>query len=277
MNQHALTQAADSLDAPVILATSKIPWRDPLLAALPHLWVGITLAASKLVGLSRPEQTATVFSQVTIISLYAFMALCVAVTIYAWLRGWPLWTASWYGYTAWLLVILVGYLTVSLGDDNWMINYALILGAIGSIALGYLLLFRRMRLHALLVALFLMPVATQLELEAIPDAWESFLALFFGLLAGLVAMYIVRSWDWVTGMALAIAANLLAGALLTYIAFYKVEIPDFYGNTPSEALAAFVTYAGIVMIFYIGPFIFWNVWELFANRRRTHHGGMSAS
>lgn len=252
----APAQPIDPRDAPFVLPTTANPWGEPLLAALPHLWIALSVAFAKIYT---PAGSAP-FSSPGTISLVIFLVVCLGVVFYAWRHTWPLWTASWMGYAAWILIILAGLLIYRLGNDNWIINVILILGALGGIALAYLLLFRSSRTHALLLALFLMPVATQWGLEAIPDDLEAFLALLFGFLAAGVAVMVVRTASWRIGAVFAITANLLCGAVLTYISFYHAEIANFYGDSFTEAAAAFLVYAGLAVLLFLGPPIFWAVW-----------------
>jgi uncharacterized membrane protein len=253
MNMKAPAQPIDPLDAPFVLPAIANPWGEPLLAALPHIWVALSVVVSVFLPASNPDSLRTPGT----LSLIVFILVCLGVALYAWRHAWPLWSASWMGYAAWVGVVLAGLLASRLGNDNWIINAVLIFGALGGIALAYLFLFRSSRTHALLLALFLMPVATQWELEAIPDNLEAFIALLFGLLAAGVAVVVVRTLSWRVGVVFAIAANLVSGAVLTYISFYQAEIPGFYGDSFSEALAAFLVYAGLAVMLYLGPPIFW--------------------
>jgi len=253
----APAQPIDPLDAPFVLPAASNPWMEPLLAALPHLWVALSIAIDKIYASNAPS---SLLLDLGTFSLIVFLIACLGVVYYAWRHAWPLWTASWLGYAVWILVILTGLLAYRLSNDNWIINIFLIFGALGGIALAYLLIFRSSRTHALLLALFLMPVATQLGLEAIPTNLEVFLGLLFGLLAAGVAALVVHSESWRAGVVFAIAANLLSGAVLTYISFYHAEIANFYGDSFMEAAGAFLAYAGLAVLLFLGPLLFWAVW-----------------
>jgi hypothetical protein len=253
----APAQPIDPRDAAFVIPAASNPWVEPLLAALPHLWVAISIAIEKIYS---PSAASSLLLDLGNISLIVFLLACLGVVFYAWRHAFPLWSASWLGYAVWILVILVGLLAYRLGNDNWIINIFLIFGALGGIALAYLLIFRASRTHALLLALFLMPVATQLGLEAIPDNLEATLGLLFGLLAAGVAALVVNTASWRAGVVLAIAANLISGLALTYVCFYQAEIPNFYGDSFIEAAGAFLVYAGLAVLLYLGPSIFWAVW-----------------
>ncbi len=261
MNAASHAQPLEPTDLPLVNDIHQPPWRDALLAALPHLWLALSLSFSKL--LEGPPTGLLNRGVITLTTglLVVFLGVSVLVSLYAILRGFPLWTASWYSYAAWGVVVLLGLWSASAGGDNWVFNTLLVVGAFGAILLGYLLVYRRSRLHALLMALFLLPVASQIGLESIPAAWEAVLALSFGVLAALVALYLLRSWDWLSGVVLAIGANLLAGLFLTYVAFYQTEIPGFYGDSLVDALSVFVVYAIITLALYLGPALFWRLWD----------------
>lgn len=244
-----------------LLASPRAPWVEPLLAALPHLWIGIAAAAIRLIASGAPEVDAWWLSGAASVALMVFMAASLAAAVYAWRGSWPLWSASWFFYTAWILVILFGLGINYLVPHAWVLNAALILGSLAGMAVGYLMLFRRARRHAALAALFLMPVATQLELEAIPDAWEAVIALAFGILAAGAAIGIVRNQSWFKGVIGALGANGVAGLLLTYVCFYRAEIPNFYGDSFLEASLAFLIYVGLAVALFVGPAIFWSVVE----------------
>jgi hypothetical protein len=261
-------QPVEHSQLPLAGVLGRPPWREVLYAGVPHLWLGIAVALGKIVGTNN-----NLVSDVSAASLVLFLIFSAGVAAYAWRHGWPLWTAAWYSYAFWLLVVAVLSLIYLsglylLGENNWILNAVMLLGSIAAIGLGYLVLFRYSRLHALLVALFLLPVASQLGLEAIPDVWEAFIALFFGLLAALASAYIVWSLSWSRGVTAALLANLFAGAALTYISFYQTEIPGFYGDTFAEALQAFLGFLGVAAALFLGPWIFWGGWDILKGKLR---------
>ncbi|MGW8251988.1 MAG: hypothetical protein ACWGO1_15210 [Anaerolineales bacterium] len=260
-------QQVDPRDAAFVIPKAETPWREPLWAALPHLWVGTTVMLSKLWAVSSFGSEDNPFNMVGMLSLAAFGVAVLAVLFYGWRRDWPLWTASWYGYAAWMLVVLVGLAAVRLGEDSWVFNMLLIFGVLVGLTVGYLFLFRRSRLHALLVALFLMPVLTLFGIEAIPDGIEAFLSFYFGLLAALAAFAAVRWWSWPAGVTVAIGVNLIAGATLTYVAFYQTEITNFYGDSLGDLLIYFGIYLVIVLFLFLGPLVFWRIWDRISRSR----------
>lgn len=258
----------DNHQPPLANMIGHSPWRDVFLAGIPHLWLGIAVAFGKLAG-----DHETLVPNLSLAFLFLFLISSVLVVAYAWRNRWPLWTAAWYSYTFWLLVIGLAYLislpsAYLLGAANWIANAILLLGSMAAIGLAYLFLFRHSRLHALLVGLFLLPVASQLGLEAIPDAWEAFIALFFGLLAAFVSAYSVWSLSWAKGVTTALFANLCAGAALTYISFFQVEIPGFYGEGILAIFLSFAGYLAVALALFLGPWIFWAGWDFVKEKLR---------
>jgi hypothetical protein len=254
-------------DLPLVTDLQSPPWREAFLAGFPHLWLALSLSFGKLVEGSPTGLLTRGVTTFAAASFVVFLGASVLVSLYALLRRFPLWTASWYSYAAWTLVILLGLWTARAGSDNWALTNLLVLGAFGSLLLGYLFIFRHSRLHALLVALFLLPVASQIGLESIPAGWEAVLALVFGALAALVAAFVLRRWEWSTSVALAIGANLLAGLLLVYVAFAETEIAGFYGDSLRDALLAFALYAALTFALFLGPALVWRLIDRLARRR----------
>jgi hypothetical protein len=239
------------------------PRREVFLAGIPHLLFGLVIVLANLT-----QEHSNLVPGLSTALLGLFLGLSAGVAVYAWKRGWPLWTAAWYSYAFWLLVVAVAYLVYWLGNDNWILNSVMALGSIAAIGLGYLILFRISRLHALLIGLFLLPVASQLGLESIPETWEAFIALFFGLMAGLASAYTVLSSDWAKGVTAALLANLFAGVALTYISFYQTEIPGFYGDTAAEVWLAFLGYLGAAAALFLGPWVLWGGYDLARRKLR---------
>lgn len=239
------------------------PWREAFLAALPFLLIALSAVFSALKNASSTGLLASAANNLDVATFVLLLATSVLVTIYAVFRRFPLWTASWYPFAAWTVVVLIGLSGANQDGGNGYF----ILVAFGLIVLGYLFLFRFSRLHALLTALFLLPVASQMGLESIPAGWEAALALTSGVLAALVAAFVLRHYEWTPSVVLAIAANLLAGILLIFVAYTQTEIPAFYGETLGEALTAFALYAALTFALYLGPLLIWRLIDHLFSRR----------
>jgi hypothetical protein len=263
MNASAHLQPADTADLPLVTDLQSPPWREAFLAGLPFLLGALSAVFSALEESSSTGLLASAASKLDTSIFIILLASSVLVTLYALFRRFPLWTASWYSFAAWTAVVLIGLSGVNQDGSNGYF----VLVAFGLIILGYLLIFRFSRLHALLVALFLLPVASQAVLEYIPAAWEATLAIVFGVLAALVAAFVLRRWEWQTGVALAIGANLLAGLLLVYVSFTQIEIFGFYGDSLNDAISAFAVYAAATFVIFLGPWLLWRLWDRLTLRR----------
>jgi hypothetical protein len=171
-----------------------------------------------------------------------------------------------------MLFVLAGLASLWMGELPWQLNAILIFSVLGGIALGYLFLFRHYRLHAVLVALFLMPVMTLFFLESIPDNVEALLSLSFGLLAGIAASAVVRWWSWPAGVTVALGANLIAAAALTYVSIYHTEVPNFYGDSYTDAFLTFGLYITFALVLFLGPAVFWRIWGARTDRQQAHVG-----
>jgi hypothetical protein len=140
--------------------------------------------------------------------LKPLMGLVAVVLFFAWRRGWPLWSASWYGYGTWTAMALISFV-ISRLDEDWRYTNALFLGWIGLCIIGYFYLFSKDRLKALLAVAFLFPMLGIMFLEFVPSAIEGWLAIGLGLLTTLTAAAIVRLGDFPIGLRLALGVNLV--------------------------------------------------------------------
>ena len=260
---HAQPNASDNL--PLITDIQTPPWREAFLAGLPFLLIALSAVFSALEANPAAGLLSWAAASLDTALFILLLSASLLVSIYAVVHRFPLWTASWYSFAAWSAVALIGLWSARQGSDNGL----LVLGGFGVILLGYLLIFRLSRLHALLMALFLLPIASQFGLESIPAAWEAALALFFGLLAALVAAYVMRRYEWKPGVTLAISANLLAGLLLIFVAFTQTEMSGFYGDSLGDALPGYTLYAALTLALYLGPLLFWRIIGRLAGQRRA--------
>jgi hypothetical protein len=238
-------------------------WREAALAAFPHLFWGIVIGLGKLdqVIFSRSVLETLGYLYVPIAIL--FFLLTASVLLFAWKRGWPVWSATWYGYAAWGVVVCISLANELLGlTESWIFNNAFILLSLLAMLLGYLALFRRDRLKALLAAFFLLPVLSTATLEFVPDPVEGLLGLLFGLSAALASGWIVRLGAWRFGLGLALALNLLAGVFLSYVSVYLAEFPG--ASSPphlGEAIAQMIAYLIVSLIVFTGPWFLWKAWD----------------
>lgn len=248
--------------------TAQTPWRDAVLAGLPHLLVTLFAGVSQVAYGLLPGY---IFDRLTgffAVFGVAFFILAGGVVLYAWRHGWPLWTASWYGYGAWLVLIALvplGLLNEKLGIiEAWKFNNALILGGIGLMGLGYLWLVRRDWLQGLLAALFFMPMMVlMMTIEFVHPQIEGLVFVVSGLLAALASGAIVCLRSWQVGVWLVFGINLLAGAAISYVSVYQIDIPaQYFSPTPSAVVTRLTAYLLLSLALVAGPFLLWALWRL---------------
>jgi hypothetical protein len=231
-------------------------WGAAFLAGLPLLLVGLLFGAGRIAGPAAPRP-----SQATIVVGVSFLALLVALVLaVAWRRRWPRWSASWYGYGAWLWLALPAYLVSRLDlPGSWRYFNALFLGWLALWAAGYLYLFFRDRLAALLSIFALIPLVGVTMLEFVPGPVEGWLAVGLGLLTALAAAIMVRLGTFRAALGLAIGVDLMACLALAYVDEYQMlELPrSIPAHTPAFAsfLAHLAFYGAIALVLLAGPFL----------------------
>lgn len=231
-------------------------WGAAILAGLPHLW-GLLIGVANFL----PNGGFYQFSQNALATLGISLGLLVAIILlYAWRRGWPLWSASWYGYSLFILMAIATYVISELDlNQSWRYTNALFLGWIAVWGIGYLYLFFRDRLRALLTIFFLIPLLGVMMLEFIPDPIEGWLAVSLGLLTALTAATIVRLGSYRVTLGLVIGVNLIAALALAYIGEYKLL--DLPTNAPPHTpqflnfLALLALYTLIALILMGTPYL----------------------
>ena len=233
-------------------------WGAAILAGLPHLLI-------PLIGIGNGIYQ---LSQTALATLGTTLAVLVAIILlYAWRQKWPLWSASWYGYSLFILLAISTYVIVELDlNQSWRYTNALFLGWIAVWGIGYLYLFFRDRLRALLTIFFLIPLLGVMMLEFIPDPIEGWLAVSLGLLTALTAATIVRLGSYRVTLGLVIGVNLIAALVLAYIGEYKLL--DLPPNAPPHTpqflnfLALLTLYTLVALILMGTPYLIQGVINL---------------
>ena len=243
-------------------------WKAAFLAGLPHILMGLLIGTSRFLttATSRPSQTMSIIAGVSL------MGLVAVVLFFAWRRGWPLWSASWYGYGTWTAMALISFVISQLElDEDWRYSNALFLGWIGLCIIGYFYLFSKDRLKALLAVAFLFPMLGIMFLEFVPNAIEGWLAIGLGLLTTLTAGAIVRLGDFPIGLRLALGVNLVNGLSLAYVGEYQAsDLPPGIPHTPSFSNFAELLTLYLVLAFGLigGPLLLSRLWYSAMNRVR---------
>ena len=237
-------------------------WGTAFLAGLPHLLMGLLIGVGKL-GILDTYQVSQIGKPTVGIEL---TLLVIGMLIYAWRRGWPLWSASWYLYGTWVVLVVIGLTIESLNlEDSWRYTNAMLLGWIILCIIGYFIILSKSKLHGLLSVAFLFPMLSVMMLEFVPNPIEGWLAISVGLLAALAAGAVVRVGELRLALGLVLGFNLVVGLGWAYIGEYKMldlptgipaHIPKF--SNFLEMLALYCVFGlGIIAL----PFIFRSLWN----------------
>jgi len=233
-------------------------WGSAFLAGIPHLLMGLLIAGGKFLTPSQTNLLPQIVSQILGVSL---ILLVTAILLYAWRRGWPLWSASWYGYGLLFLMGIVSLIISVLNiQESWRYTNAAFLSWIVFWGIAYLYLFFRDRLRGLLAIFFLFPLLGVMMLEFIPNHIEGWVAISLGVLTAITAALIVRFGSYPITLKLVIGVNLVAALFLAYIGEYKIlDLPlNFTPHTPkfSSFLELLALYTVIALILIGTPFLF---------------------
>ncbi len=233
------------------------------LAGLPHLLMGLLIGVGKL-GIFETYQVSQTGNAIIGIGL---ALLVLGVLIYAWRRGWPLWSASWYLYGTLVSLAIIG-LTIESRDleESWRYTNALFIGWILLCIIGYFVILSKSKLHGLLSVAFLFPMLSVMMLEFIPNPIEGWLAIGVGLLAALAAGAIVRVGEFRLCLRLVLGLNLAVGLAWAYISEYKML--DLPAGIPAHIprFGKFLAMLALCGSFGLGiitlPFILRGLWNL---------------
>ncbi|MGB2911347.1 MAG: hypothetical protein WBF05_12485 [Anaerolineales bacterium] len=236
-------------------------WGAAILAGLPHLLMGLLIGVGKLL-----DQTIQINQNISNALGISLGLLVIAILIYAWRRGWPLWSASWYFYGSWVSLAIIALTIERLNlEEMWRYNNAINVGWILLCIIGYFVILAKSKLHGLLSVAFLFPTLSMLMMEYIPNPIEGWLAISVGLLAALAAGTIVRVGDLHPALGLVLGLNLAVGLAWAYISEYKIL--DLPSGIPAHVprFTNFLEFLALYSIFGLGvvtiPFILRGLWN----------------
>ena len=241
-------------------------WGAAILAGLPHFLMGLLIAIGKFLDpAARLNQNLAAIAG-TILGL-----LVIGMLLFAWRRGWPLWSASWYLYGAWVTLAIINLTIDKLNlHDSWRYTNALFLICVLVCIVGYFALLQKSKLHGLLSIAFLFPLLSVQMIEFVPNPIEGWLAISLGLLSALAAGEIVRIGDFRFALLIVLGINLAAGVLWAYISEYKML--DLPAGIPAHIpqFGRFLEFFGFYAIFGLGiiilPFILRGLWNFGKNK-----------
>jgi hypothetical protein len=234
MNEKIENAAVPSDNPPALLDRyAPAPWREALLAGLPHALVALTFQAAAVATAHGLIPSASEGgSVIEIVLVAAFSLSIVAAMAIAWRRGWPRWSASWFGYAFLLLVLPLGSalqewkmplgswrLMLLLPDAYIRLLVPLLLAAM-LFALG---LRNRSRFLLTVLPLLLLLWMPMLEFSWYPLRTVVVLVAWLG--AALAAVLIARAGNVRAGAWMALALNLVVGLAYTYVPTYHAQFP----------------------------------------------------
>jgi len=257
-----ITTSSTQNTQPQVAERQPSSWGAAFLAGLPHLIMGLLIGAGRLriFDLYQVSQTVNIFIGISL------ALLVIGILIFAWRRGWPLWSASWYFYGSWISLAIIALTIDHLNlVEMWRYNNAINVGWILLWIIGYFIILAKSKLHGLISVAFIFPTLSMLMMEFIPNSIEGWLAISVGLLAALAAGTIVRVGDLPLALGLVLGINLVAGLAWAYISEYKMLdlLPGMPVHVPE--FSNFIRLLALYSIFGLGivalPFILRGLWN----------------
>ena len=237
-------------------------WGTAILAGLPHLLMGLLFGVGKLF-----DQTIHINQIISIVFGSSLGVVVIVILVFAWRRGWPLWSASWYLYGTWVIIAILGLSIENLNlEESWRYTNALFVGWILLCIIGYFAIITKSKLHGLLSIAFFFPLLGVMFLEFVPNPIEGWLAIELGLLTAATTGAVIRIGSFRIGLGLILWLNLIAGLSIAYISEYKMlDLPPL---APAHApqFDRFLMNLMFYSIFGLGvvaiPFILRGLWNL---------------
>jgi len=230
-----------------------------VLAALPHLCMGIIISIDLFVRSYIPGHKTLPFFRSSTILFIPLLAVCLVVFFYARRQHAPLWTASWDGYT---VMVTMSVFTVLLGvvdEDSYVFQVGFTILALLAVPIGYFLRFRYAPLHAMLMGLLLLPFSALIFLDTVPLFHQAVFVLALYLSYALLAAWVVISPGWTAAVAVGWVVSLLLSAVQGVVfATYSIA-PAARSVLQSEARSMFFIQAGLISLFYFGPWLLWKL------------------
>lgn len=256
------TRVNDHTSGEKIAESSTPGWGEALLAALPYLMFGIFEVIGTLLAefgvISLENKGMAVLNFAGFVSLAAAVLITV---VFAWRRGWPLWSASWY----------LVYVLPLLGLLIWLANQAFdpysALGQISGFLIGTLFIAgvlytitRLDRLRGMLAALpilFLLwlPNLEQTPLNIIPFPIHIGVTAAAAAIVAFGVIAMVRIRDWRSGFWIVLGTIMTVGLLYSYVGIYHGgTLPNVApGPSPVEVLKSFLPQYLAASSILVGP------------------------
>lgn len=262
-NWHALAHKERSMNSPIEangavryqnsderVSQPQAPWRQAVLAGLPHLLYVLSLEVPSLLRVLTSE------SVNWHVVRYAFWALVVLVLIFAWRRGWSRWSASWVGYG----LVLSFDLLIDIAQNRLRYFHAaepyisLLEGVVVIIWLVmttavFFWMAKRDWFSGLLVVLPVVPIFfTYIVLDGVKGTVpEALLFIAAGLLMSLVVVGIVRTGNLRAGVWLVLVAFIVIQFSISYASTYHSNVPIQYAVDPTLTNVVKGVFGGVII------------------------------
>ena len=232
---------------------------EAVLSGLPHLVAGLLIGLEKFFPAASFALRASFFGA----SAAAAGILIVVVLFFAWRRGWPLWSASWYLYASWILLAELSFAVDRLAQgDGWQYMSIILLAWIAAFIMLYFRLYLRDPGKAMLSIAFFFPIFGALLVDYVPGWIEGSLGIGLGLACAAAAAAIVRSGSYQLAWRLMAAVNLAAGSLIAYVSEFQVTSSPMIGQAYTPSVANFLTALGFYLAFSFGIlFLPMGIWK----------------
>jgi hypothetical protein len=234
---------------------------EPILAAIPHLWLALSITISLLGWDYFRSLSPNALQSFANVMMAAILSTSLGVLLYARSHDHPLWASAWSGYAILMGATTLASLLLLLDNQSDTFRLGMIALAYLAVAFGYFIRFRRARLEALLMSLVLLVEGPLLFLDNISHQTEAFFVLFLGMMAATIAVVTVLVRRWQLSLLLVVIANLLAVLLQAYILTFMLVMPEPYTYDTRYTLSLLGTGTLLVLILYVGTWLFWSAYE----------------
>jgi hypothetical protein len=241
--------------------TPAATWRDIFLAALPVILVSLVAGLPMLLvelGLLSWESAGLRFLNIGLAVL--LVACLLAISILAWRRRWPLWSALWYPVFVPLVLLLAG-LSVLQAVFDFTIDQEMVMYVWLPLFIA-VLLYAVSRLHPLRGLLAALPVIYLLwipNMEFVANSIEIAITVTAILLVCLAVAFVLRRDDWRSGLYAILAMNLAVGALYAYAGIYHGGTLPFTAPGPNfvEVVRSLIPQYLATSAILLGPLFAW--------------------
>ena len=255
-----LESNAGGLSASLGFSSPPFSWKEALLAILPFLTIAFSGLTTLLSGLGVASSESALFRILSPIFGVTLLLVGLGVFIFAWRKGWPRWSASWYVF--WLVAAL-GLLTLisnipGLSDIFYVYVQPLLWAFILMVIAWFLYrLACQDAVKAILAALPVMGMTWFLHQEFVGNQLKGTITLVSWLLVAICAVLILRLNSLRAGLLLALGTNVLIGLAYAYEGIYFGGTLNFDAPGPNgiQVLRSFLPQWVGISTLVLGPLL----------------------